>query len=110
MLLLGTLFDNALEHGLDAPISIYLNVSEPIFELTVKNATQEELSERQLKNLFKKGYSTKERSGHGYGLYKLQQEVLTYNQSPFVASITADSYYDLEVDQPIFEINIEITT
>jgi len=110
MLMLGTLFDNALEHGLDQTISVYLNVSETIFELTVKNAIQDELSDRQLKRLFKKGYSTKESSGHGQGLYKLQQEVLIYNQLPITAQITADNYYDIEVDQITLEISINIST
>lgn len=108
-LMLGTLFDNALEHGLDELIFVYMNVSEDIFELTVKNSCKE-ISPKKLKKLFKKGYTTKESSGHGHGLYKLQQEVEKYNDNRYKAEVIVDTYYDMEYESHLFEITVDIST
>jgi len=108
-LMLGTLIDNAIEHGLDEPIFVYMNVSEDIFELSVKNFCQE-ISPEKLKKLFKKGYTTKENIGNGHGLYKLDQEVKKYNNNQFKAEIVADTYYDMEYENHLFEITVDIST
>jgi signal transduction histidine kinase len=105
--MLGSLFDNALEHGLDQPIFVYLNVSENIFELSVKNSCQR-IPDRKLAKLFKKGVSTKEQIGRGQGLYKLKHEVEAYNDQRFKAEIRADCYYDLTYACDYLEMTIEI--
>jgi signal transduction histidine kinase len=108
ILILGTLFDNALEHGGDHPIFIELNVSQKIFELTVKNSC-EPLSEKQMKKMFKKGYTTKESVGNGKGLYNLEQEVKKHQDADFNAMITTSCDYNEEYESYYLSITVDIT-
>ncbi|MCL1990922.1 MAG: hypothetical protein FWG67_08550 [Defluviitaleaceae bacterium] len=105
--MLGSLFDNALEHGLDGPIFVYLNVCKNHFELSVKNACQK-MSDRKLDRLFKKGFSTKEQVGCGQGLYKLKREVEAYRDQRFKAQLKADHYYDVEYKLYYLDMTIKI--
>ena len=106
--MLGSLFDNALDHGLDQPIFVYLNVCENLFELTVKNSCKE-IPHKKMTKLFKKGFTTKEQMGHGQGLHKLKQEVEAYNKQCIKAEIAATTYYDLQYDCHYLEMVIEIS-
>ncbi|MCL2559487.1 MAG: ATP-binding protein [Turicibacter sp.] len=107
--MLGTLFDNALEHGLDKPIYVYLNVSHNIFELSVKNSCNA-MTDKQLKKLFKKGFSSKEGFGHGQGLYNLNRDIEAFNDDRFTAKIKAECYYDLTHESNFLEITIDISS
>lgn len=106
--MLGTLFDNALDHGLNGPIFVYLNVGENIFELKVKNSCKE-IPDKKIPKLFKKGFSTKEEVGHGQGLYELKRAVGLYNDQRFKAKITVESYYDMLYECDYLEIKIDIS-
>jgi len=106
--MLGSLFDNCLDHGLDQPIFVYLNVCENIFELTVKNSCKK-IPNKKMTKLFKKGFSMKEQVGHGQGLYKLKCEVEAYNDQRFKAKIATECYYDVEFACDYLEMMIEIS-
>ncbi|MCL2559950.1 MAG: hypothetical protein FWE07_05630 [Turicibacter sp.] len=107
--MLGTLFDNALDHGLDGPILVYLNVCANILELSVKNPCLE-MPPKKLSQIFRKGVSSKEGIGHGQGLYQLKKAVEGYHRQPFTAKIEASCYHDLSYQQDFLEITIDIST
>lgn len=108
VLMLGTLFDNALEHGGEQSIFVELNVSQKIFELTVKNSCGQK-SEKQMKKMFKKGYTTKETIGNGKGLYKLEQEVKKYQDGFFNARIHTSCDYEEQYESYYLTITVDIT-
>ncbi|MCL2558998.1 MAG: ATP-binding protein [Turicibacter sp.] len=108
MVMLGILFDNALDHGKDKPIFVDLNVSSSILELTVKNSSEKK-SEKAMQKIFKKGYSTKENLGHGKGLYNLEQLVREHHTEQFNATLSSECYYDEAYENYYFAITIDIT-
>jgi sensor histidine kinase regulating citrate/malate metabolism len=85
-----------------------LNVSKKIFELSVKNSCEQK-SEKQLKKMFKKGYTTKETVGNGKGLYKLEQKVKKYQDDVFNTKITTSCDYHEYYESYYLTITIDIT-
>lgn len=109
LLFLGILYDNALDHGTDGPISVYLNVFEDLLELSVRNASEPK-TENQIARIFKQGYTTKESLGHGHGLAKLHSEIEKYQTNDFNTNISVRCDYDNVSNDYYFEIKIEIAT
>ncbi len=88
----GILIDNAIEHGSHSvPVYVSLASSDNTFSFTVKNGGPA-ISEELLDKMFAKGYTTKQQhEGHGIGMYKLKEMILSHNGDICVSNETIDN-------------------
>ena len=83
--ILGNLIDNAIEaahefEGVDKKVILEIGCENEKAFLEVKN-TGKPINIEMLDKIFKKGYSTKENTGRGYGLYNVKMLAQKYKAS-----------------------------
>lgn len=76
--ILGIPLKNAMQTLTKRPIFVDIFSAKSLVKITVANETSEK-TEKELKRLLQKGYSTKGKVGRGYGLAKLKKLVEKYD-------------------------------
>lgn len=80
---LNNLIDNAFDavHDMEPhQRNVYLKITESESEKSISiSNTKPVLIEKNISNIFKKGFSTKMATGHGFGLYTVKKLVQKYN-------------------------------
>jgi len=102
--MLGTLLDNAIEHGGNKPILIKMLIAKSTVSISVANAYDKKKNDN-FDNFFEQGQSSKAERGHGYGLSNLKKAVERYE-----GEITLDYSYLDEYESNYLTFKISIGT